>query len=319
MENFKYQAFNNKVVAGTKNWVANAPLFTIALLAVCLLLFILSFPFNLQMIFGNMPDSTLGKLQVYRLFTFPFVNPSILGIVLIAIFYFPVLTEQEKSWGTIKTALYFLVKNLEIGLVYCIIAGVFSNIYDKIGTNPSFSLWPVFLSFLTQESLKNPEQMQNILWIPGLYVKNKFCPFIFGLIFLLLASSTWFPLDAIVAIALGFAASYTDPYYISYLSDTKITEIEQAARLQTIKAHPRFIVGQQHLGTNLINNDSIPDAHYTPALYEPSSQQMNNNNQLNLDVKSQFTPIGSGQPVNYTATNYPSGLLHDMEEDLEKK
>jgi len=321
MDQIRYHSFNNKVVDGVKGWFANAPLFTIFLLLTCLVLFIFSIPFRMSWILGNMPSGTLGKLQLYRLITFPFVNPTVIGFLFIGILYFPTLTNLERQWGTIKTTLYFFFKNFEIGLCYCIVAALISNFYDDISRWPSYTLGPIFLSYITQQSIKNPEELHHFLWLPGVFIKNKYAPFLFAFLYVILAAPTWFPLDALIAIGLGFAADFTDPYYFQFLTESKINEYEQSTRLSRIRAHPRFITGSQSLQTNLINNDSIRDGPitFTPSLYEPGTQITDTHNgNIILEAHEPQRIAYAPQIPPPVATGYPS-LLQDNEEDLEKK
>jgi len=219
-----------------------------------------------------MPSMTLGKLQVYRLLLFPFVEMRLIAMVTVLVLYLPALSELERKWGTLKTAAYFFFKNLEIGLVYCIVCAIISNFYDPLARMASVSLWPVFLCYMTQKSQQEPEEPIRF-YGTSLGMKTKYYPIVLAVIYLALVNTNIAPIDGIVAIGLGFVGKFMDLYYFDMLNDARINELEQKPKIESVRTHPRFISVSHNLNANLIGNDSIRDIPLNVNLGNPHIHQ----------------------------------------------
>ena len=91
---------------------------------------------------------------------------------------------------------------------------------------------------MIQKSIENSGEMQPIFHMPFLTIDGKYYPWMLFILYILLISETYLPLDVFIAIGLGFIAKYTDFYYFDILNDGRMNELEQKSRLTKFKSHP---------------------------------------------------------------------------------
>ena len=104
------------------------------------------------------------------------------------------------------------------------------------------ALWPILFTFIIQKAVENPDDFQPIFHMAFMNIKAKYYPLILLIVYLVLISDTYIPVDIIIAIGLGFIAKYTDYYYFDILSDVRMNELEQKSRLTKFKSHPSTFI-----------------------------------------------------------------------------
>ena len=166
----------------------------------------------ISLILADIPYYTIYYIQIWRLFTTPFMTTNILNVILSFFFWLRDAVKLEKEIGTIKYMLIFLMNSLCIQIIYCLVMFLLSVIIQ----NPEFlknkittkgvvnqGLWPILLCDLTLLCLSNPDRSMNFFFIPFV-LKAKYYPIILLVIFTILSLS----LNLEIFCGVGFAFLY---------------------------------------------------------------------------------------------------------------
>ena len=166
----------------------------------------------ISLILADIPYYTIYYIQIWRLFTTPFMTTNILNVILSFYFWLRDAVKLEKEIGTIKYMLIFLMNSLCIQIIYCLVMFLLSVIIQ----NPEFlknkittkgvvnqGLWPILLCDLTLLCLSNPDRSMNFYFIPFVF-KAKYYPIILLVIFTILSLS----LNLEIFCGVGFAFLY---------------------------------------------------------------------------------------------------------------
>jgi len=173
---------------------------------------------------------------------------------------------------------------------------------------------------MTQKCVEKPDDIVFLMGIPLLRVPAKFVPIIYGVVYILLANTSFIPLDALIAIGLGFVSKYTDPHYFEILNEAKINELEQKPKLATVKNHPRFISISQNLSANLMANNSLPDPPMGMNNSDSSVALGGDDKDRNIhlgNVEQDSSNVATYPSFNYEPENYQKTGKNDIE-DLER-
>ena len=166
----------------------------------------------ISLILSDIPYYTIYYIQIWRLFTTPFMTTNILNVILSFYFWLGDATKLEKEIGTIKYMLIFFMNTLCIQILYCFVMFLISVIIQ----NPLFlknkikndsvvnqGLWPILLCDLTLLCLSNPDRNMNFFFIP-LVLKAKYYPFVLLVILAILS----FNINLEILCGVGFAFLY---------------------------------------------------------------------------------------------------------------
>lgn len=103
--------------AAIRNWWSEVPTFSKLVLYLCIAGYILGlvFPMMAYMLI-NIPKQTVEHLQIYRVFTSPFLTLSILQVTIIQLLfellsYIPTACKTEKRLGSISYLFFFLINS----------------------------------------------------------------------------------------------------------------------------------------------------------------------------------------------------------------
>ena len=139
----------------------------------------------------DVPYYTILRLQLWRLFTSPFITTSLVSIFFSLLFWFRHAIKLEQEKGTVKYMLTFFMNSFCIQTMYCILMLIISLIIQnpimlrmKITMRGVINkgLWPILMCDLTLICLRNPESNMRFFFFPC-NIKAKYYPFFFIWIF----------------------------------------------------------------------------------------------------------------------------------------
>ena len=117
------------------NFISTIPFCVKSLLIINLIFYLFSFSTIFSYYLSNIPQYTIKHFHIWRLLTSNFLSTSILNLIFAFFFWIPQAINLERSIGTIKYMLNFLINSTLIQLTYSlfiIIMGFFFNgITDK--------------------------------------------------------------------------------------------------------------------------------------------------------------------------------------------
>lgn len=161
------------IFQAARTWIARIPALSKCVMYLSVLGCILSFVFpTLCMNLINIPLFTLMKLQLYRIFTTPFLSLGILQVfytqVLFSLIsYMPTACRTERRLGTMSYLWFFsvnsnihldlIVQVLFIGLMY-IITYIPGTPWPAGNLNPCVGLWPLIMIEIVVRCNLNPEE-----------------------------------------------------------------------------------------------------------------------------------------------------------------
>lgn len=200
-----------------KEFFDTMPLFINIVLYSTFIIYILNLLISfISLILSDIPYYTIYYVQIWRLFTTPFMTTNILNLLLSYILWLREATKLEKELGTIKYMLIFFMNTFCIQLLYCFIMILLSlsiqnplflkNKKTKSGV-VNQGLLPILLCDLTLLCLSNPERDMNFHFFK---MKAKHYPF------LLLSILILFNFSSNYEIISGFLFAF---YYHKYLKN----------------------------------------------------------------------------------------------------
>ena len=163
----------------------------------------------------DVPYYTILRLQLWRLFTSPFITTSLVSIFFSLLFWFRHAIKLEQEKGTVKYMLTFFMNSFCIQTMYCILMLIISLIIQnpimlrmKITMRGVINkgLWPILMCDLTLICLRNPESNMRFFFFPC-NIKAKYYPFfLFG--FFTLLSNFNIDFEILCGIVFGFLYHY---------------------------------------------------------------------------------------------------------------
>lgn len=104
-----------------KEYWAKVPFYNRILLFLLPSLYLLSWVFPLDVLAVNKLEYTVYDLQLWRIFTAPYVHPNILMLFFVLLAYIPTGCIREKTIGTVKIIVGFWIMNFFIQLLYLLL------------------------------------------------------------------------------------------------------------------------------------------------------------------------------------------------------
>ena len=163
----------------------------------------------------DIPYYTIFYLQIWRLFTTPFITTGLISIVFSLLFWYRRAVTLEREKGTTKYMLTFFMNSFFIQIMYCFLMFIISFILQNsmmlrmkliMRGVRNAGLWPILMCDLTLICLSNPEANMRFFFFPCI-IKAKYYPFVLFGIFTLLSNFN-IDFEILCGIAYGFLYHY---------------------------------------------------------------------------------------------------------------
>ena len=217
---------------------------------------------------ADIPYFTIFRLQLWRLFTTPFITTGLISIVFSLLFWFRHAVKLEQEKGTVKYMLNFFMNSFFIQIMYCLLMLIISLIIqNQIMLRMKLTmrgvrnegLWPILMCDLTLVCLSNPEANMRFFFFPC-NIKAKYYPlFLFG-VFTLLSN---FNID--FEILCGIAFGFLYHYYLNrkiQISNAFALKVENSFLCKWMRSKKGFISinspGLSDVPINLANVTNTP-------------------------------------------------------------
>jgi|LauGreDrversion4_2_1035121.scaffolds.fasta_scaffold210933_1 hypothetical protein len=193
-----------------QEWWSRCPLFTRFIIYTSVIIYILSWIFiELVLFFCNIPFLTINKYHLWTIFTTAFVNLHLLTLLFALWSWVDISVKLENRSGTMHFILNFFVLNSLIQVVYLTTIILLSYIYPPFYMMPSAGLWPLIMSLITIECLRNPEADYFFFCS----FKAKYYPWIL-LLFFMIFNQFVIQVDVLAGILFGYISFYYLERYI---------------------------------------------------------------------------------------------------------
>ena len=178
---------NNKnktlVWAQFKELLSEIPFFIRFIIIIQLILFILNiFIKYISFYLSNIPSYIIYHYQLWRLITSSFITTNIINMIIGFIVWIKDAISFEKSLGTIRYILVFIINSIFINIIYCLISYLI-NYISKTKTNylemnevNNNGIWPIIICDITLLCINNPNSYIEFLFKPC-PIKAKYYPF----------------------------------------------------------------------------------------------------------------------------------------------
>ena len=219
----------------------------------------------------DIPYFTIFHLQIWRLFTTPFITTGLISIVFSLLFWYRHAKQIEQEKGTIKYMLNFFMNTFFIQLMYCVLMLIITLIIQntimlkmKITMRGvrNQGLWPILMCDLTLFCLSNPEANMRFFFFPC-NIKAKYYPLVLFGIFTLLSNFN-IDFEILCGIAFGFIYHYYLRYKIE-ISNAFSLKVENSFLCKWMKNKKGFIsinsTGSADIPVNL---ETITNTSSTP-------------------------------------------------------
>ena len=209
----------------------------------------------------NIPYYTIFYLQIWRLFTTPFITTGLISIVFSLLFWYRHAVRLEREKGTTKYMLTFFMNSFFIQVMFCTIIFIISFILQNsmilkmkltMRGVRNEGLWPILMCDLTLICLSNPEANMRFFFFPCI-IKAKYYPLVLFGIFTLLSN---FNID--FEILCGIAFGFLYHYYLHnkiQISNTFAVKVENSFLCRWMVNKKGFIsitnTGSPDIPTNL--------------------------------------------------------------------
>lgn len=247
----------------------------------------------------------MGSFQIYRLITSPFATYTIAELIFSFLSYLSISAEQEKRQGTLKTIIDFLVKSVEINIVFLVMLFVLSLFHPYLGNFQAYGLWGLFMFKLAENFIDNPEGSVPLFGLP-VQIPTKFYPLAVLIIFSIISNSIRF--DIIAGFVAGFIhIKFLEVIIQQHLNDRKIATWENSSIVEYIRTLPHYVSMGAMAGPTFI---STYDNAYDNSMVREAGSPAGFNDQ------AQDTEAYGG-----TAKKYDQFGAHDVEDltqDIEK-
>ena len=228
--------------------IDNMPLFIKIVVFSTIILYIINlFIPYVAYFLADIPYFTIFYAQIWRLITTSFITTNILSIIFSLFFWFREAVKVEKSTGTIKYMLIFLMNTFFINILYCLLMLLISLIIQnksvlllKVGERgvKNDGLWPIMLCELTLLCLSNPEANMKLFIFPCV-IKAKYYPLLLFLVFTIISG---FNIDFENICGIGFGFLYH--YYLKSrikITNNFVMKIENSFLFKWMKNKNGFI------------------------------------------------------------------------------
>ena len=273
----------------------------------------------------DIPYYTIFYLQIWRLFTTPFITTGLISIVFSLLFWYRHAVRLEREKGTTKYMLTFFMNSFFIQVMFCTIMFIISFILQNsfmlkmkltMRGVRNAGLWPILMCDLTLICLSNPESNMRFFFFPCI-IKAKYYPLVLFGIFTLLSN---FNIDFELLCGIGFGFLYH--YYLFKkieISNTFAVKVENSFLCRWMANKKGFIsitnTGSPDIPTNLETvTNSTPAGNFKAfkgkgVAVGGSNEQINRENvdysNLTLRSTEDITSNESRLELNNNNTNTP--------------
>lgn len=214
---------NQDICGKLKAWWQEVPAYTRFILYVSLVMFAASMVVPVVSFWIVLvPAVFLEKLYLWQVLTFEFQPFGIFGLLFTMFSYLPTACRTERRLGTVRYISFFLITNAILAVIYVGLArlgketgiSLLSMIYSMV---PLCGLWPLIMVEMVIRCNKDPESLVGFMCFP-IQLKNKYFPWVFFCIFLLLSGGM--VLSLFVGIIVGYLRNFlfrSVEYYAVYL------------------------------------------------------------------------------------------------------
>ena len=241
--------------------IDNMPLFIKIVVFSTIILYIINlFIPYVAYFLADIPYFTIFYVQIWRLITTSFITTNILSIIFSLFFWFREAVKVEKSTGTIKYMLIFLMNTFFINILYCVLMLLISLIIQnksilllKVTQRgvKNDGLWPIMLCELTLLCLSNPEANMKFFLFPCV-IKAKYYPLLLFLVFTIISG---FSIDFENICGIGFGFLYH--YYLKSrikITNNFVMKIENSFLFKWMK-NKRGFVGVGGMSVPVLQNN----------------------------------------------------------------
>jgi membrane associated rhomboid family serine protease len=268
-----------------KQYWSGVPFFARFIIIITLTLYILSWFTTFMLNFANIPLYTIYKFHLWRLITSVFMTLSIINIIFAFIAWLPDALKLEKSTGTVRYFLNFMINSILIQIMYTIIIFIISLFYKNILLMPSSGLWPMILAEITILCLSNPQGQLQMMFIPCM-IPSKFYPWALFGFFTILNMNV--QLDILAGILYGYLFFYYLKNKIQF-SDEFISRAENWPILNKISLFESFVTLSKSISNNGGNLFFAGSNSGNPNNNNNLGNRFNNNNN-NSQINSNSQP-----------------------------
>jgi len=209
----------------------------------------------------DIPYYTIFYLQIWRLFTTPFITTGLISIVFSLLFWYRRAVTLEREKGTTKYMLTFFMNSFFIQIMYCFLMFIISFILQNsmmlrmkliMRGVRNAGLWPILMCDLTLICLSNPEANMRFFFFPCI-IKAKYYPLVLFGIFTLLSNFN-IDFELLCGIAFGFLYHYY-LYKKIEISNTFAVKVENSFLCRWMANKKGFVsitnTGSPDIPTNL--------------------------------------------------------------------
>lgn len=185
-----------------QNWWRDLPSFSRFLFYTLGVTYALSWPMGDSLFYlVNAPAATVLSLQLWRLFTAPFICLGLVPLLLQLISFGGITARRERELGTSRYLVLFLLNAVTVELAYALVNVLISyNGLDwLIGRKFSAGIWPMIMIEIVLRCNMHPEATTQLLLCP-LEMKSKYYPWLFVAVF----SLSGVVVDLICGILVGY-------------------------------------------------------------------------------------------------------------------
>jgi hypothetical protein len=247
---------------GLYSIIDNMPFFVKIVVFSTLIFFIINlFTPYVAFFLVDIPYYTIFYLNIWRLFTTPFITTGLISIVFSLLFWYRHAVRLEREKGTTKYMLTFFMNSFFIQVMFCTIMFIISFILQNsyilkmkltMRGVRNEGLWPILMCDLTLICLSNPEANMRFFFFPCV-IKAKYYPLVLFGIFTLLSN---FHIDFEILCGIGFGFFY---HYYLYkkieISNTFAVKVENSLLCRWMANKKGFIsitnTGSPDIPTNL--------------------------------------------------------------------
>jgi membrane associated rhomboid family serine protease len=272
-----------------QNWWSSVPFMTKLILLFCSLSFIIDL-ISSRFFFLNCFDSyllTIRKFQIWRVFTPWIVHQDVLQLLFSLLSVYHRFLQLERAVGSTVFFLDFLLKNIEIQVLFLILSYIFNVLFHSLffSLQTSSGLWTIVMLYICINGFTNPNQEAPLLCFP-VNIKAKFLPFILMLFF---AFTNEF-LSMLSALIIGFTETRFFEGMLLRISHNRVLWIEEKILKRWIYRSD-FISAQNVNSAYFVSNNNVGRADSNiNTIHNLSTNSSNNGfNNSNNNISTQNT------------------------------
>ncbi|CAG9312952.1 unnamed protein product [Blepharisma stoltei] len=230
---------NRDYATEMKNWWRGMPAYTKLVIYVSIGTYILSW-LNSAFIplFINIPIFTIENLQIWRVFTSPFITLNLLTLIFEMCSYLPIAYRTELRLGTAKYGAFFIMNFIILEVLYAASLYGLSFIpsLSLLAIVPTAGLFPLIMAEIVINCNINPEAPSSFFLCP-IQIKAKYFPWVYLVVLSLIVGVMW---DLLIGILIGYFHVYKWMNF-TYISDEKTKFIDNLRLIVSMKNYTNYI------------------------------------------------------------------------------